>query len=261
MKSAIYTGLVAHRRLRPKVHSLRYRVFCLLLDLDELPDLSLRWLGVERPGLLSFRAGDHGDGGPLRPWVERQMQGAGLVADGAITMLCYPRMLGYVFNPLTVYFCHDRNGRLAGIVYEVHNTHGERHAYVLPVTGDADGVVRHSCAKDFFVSPFMPMDCLYHFSITPPGPRVGVAIHEDDEEGLLLTASFSGVRQSLSDANLMRAALAHPLMTLKVTAGIHWEAIKLLAKGVRMHRRVPKAARQAVAPSYAAHEPAGQGKE
>lgn len=261
MKSAIYTGIVAHRRLRPKVHSLRYRVFCLLLDLDEVPELSLRLLGIERPGLLSFRAGDHGDGGPLRAWVEGQLRQAGLVADGAITMLCYPRMLGYVFNPLTVYFCHRRDGSLAGIVYEVHNTHGERHAYVLPAVVDADGMVRHSCAKDFFVSPFMPMDCLYHFSITPPGARVGVAIHEDDADGLLLTASFSGERQALSDANLWRAMLAHPLMTLKVTAGIHWEAIKLLAKGLRMHRHVPKAVRPAAAPSNAAHEPAGHGEE
>ncbi|MGH8483171.1 MAG: DUF1365 domain-containing protein, partial [Pseudomonas sp.] len=115
--SAIYTGRVVHQRLRPKRHRLRYRVFSLLLDLDELPSLSLRWLKVNRPGLLSFREADHGDGGPLRPWVAAQLAEAGMVADGPVRMLCYPRMLGYVFNPLTVYFCHGRDGALAAIIY------------------------------------------------------------------------------------------------------------------------------------------------
>ena len=170
--SALYIGTVAHKRLRPKAHKLRYRVFSLLLDLDELPGLKLRWLGVNRPGLLSFREADHGDGGPLRPWVAARLAEAGLVAEGPVRLLCYPRMLGYVFNPLTVYFCHHGDGGLAAIIYEVHNTHGERHAYVLP---GGDGVVRHSCEKAFFVSPFMPMDCVYRFTISPPGETVSVA--------------------------------------------------------------------------------------
>lgn len=236
--SGIYTGLVVHKRLRPRRHRLSYRVFSLLLDLDELPSLSLRWLAVNRPGLLSFREADHGDGGALRPWVAAQLAGAGIVADGPVRMLCYPRMLGYVFNPLTVYFCHARDGSLAAVIYEVHNTHGERHAYVMP---GGDGVVRHSCAKGFFVSPFMPMDCVYHFTITPPGDHVSVGIVEADGEGTLLTATFSGAHSPLTDAALLRAVLAHPLMTLKVTAAIHWEAIKLLLKGLRVYRHTPKA--------------------
>ena len=235
--SALYIGTVAHKRLRPKAHKLRYRVFSLLLDLDELPGLKLRWLGVNRPGLLSFREADHGDGGPLRPWVAARLAEAGIVAEGPVRLLCYPRMLGYVFNPLTVYFCHHGDGGLAAIIYEVHNTHGERHAYVLP---GGDGVVRHSCEKAFFVSPFMPMDCVYRFTISPPGETVSVGIVEGDGEGTLLTASFAGEREDLTDATLLRAVLAHPLMTLKVTLAIHWEAVRLLAKGLRVYRHRPR---------------------
>jgi DUF1365 family protein len=236
--SGIYTGMVVHKRLRPKRHQLRYRVFSLLLDLDELPSLSLRWLGINRPGLLSFREADHGDGGPLRSWVTARLAEAGIVADGPVRLLCYPRMLGYVFNPLTVYFCYRADGTLAAIIHEVHNTHGERHAYVLPA---GEGVVRQSCSKTFFVSPFMPMDCVYHFTISPPDEQVRIGIVECDRDGVLLTATFSGERTALSDAGLLRAVFAHPLMTLKVTAAIHWEAVKLLAKGLRVYRHTPKA--------------------
>lgn len=240
--SAIYAGLVVHQRMRPKKHRLGYRVFSLLLDLDELEYLgrSLRLLAINRPGILSFRESDHGAGGPLRPWIASRLAEAGLSANGRITMLCYPRMLGYVFNPLTVYFCHGADDRLLAIVYEVHNTHGERHAYVLPAGGEPGGRVSHACPKTFFVSPFMPMDCVYNFTIHPPGDKVQILINETDAEGPLLTASFSGTRQPLTDAKLARAMLRHPLMTLKVTLGIHWEAIKLLAKGLRVYRHTPQ---------------------
>lgn len=240
-KSAIYAGLVVHQRQRPRAHRLRYRVFSLLIDLDELPTLDrrLKLLSVNRPGVLSFHESDHGDGGPLRPWVESQLQAAGLVAKGAVQMLCYPRMFGYVFNPLTVYFCRHVDGELAAIVYEVHNTHHERHAYVLPATGGEGERIRHACAKEFFVSPFMPMNCTYEFNIAPPAERVQIAIREADDQGILLTASFTGTRGDLTDGQLARALLRHPLMTLKVTLGIHWEALKLLAKGLRLYRHTP----------------------
>jgi uncharacterized protein len=236
--SGIYTGLVAHKRLRPKRHKLSYRVFSLLLDLDELPGLKLRWLAINRPGVLSFRESDHGDGGPLRPWVAARLDEAGITADGPVRMLCYPRMLGYVFNPLTEFFCYRSDGSLAAIIHEVHNTHGERHAYVLP---GGEGVVRHSCAKEFFVSPFMPPDCVYHFTINPPGESVSIGIVESDGEGTLLTAGFSGSYEPLTDKALLGAVLSHPLMTLKVTAAIHWEAVKLLLKGLRVHPHRRKA--------------------
>jgi DUF1365 family protein len=148
-------------------------------------------------------------------------------------------MFGYVFNPLTVYFCHAADDALAAIVYEVHNTHGERHAYVLPAPAGNGERVRQSCGKTFFVSPFMPMDCTYDFGILPPGANVQIAINQSDAEGKLLSASFTGRYGALTDAGLFTALWRHPLMTLKVTLGIHWEALRLLAKGLRLHRHVP----------------------
>lgn len=240
-QNGIYTGIVRHERLHPKVHSLSYRVFCLLLDLDDLPDLDrkLRLFSFNRAGILGFKEKDHGDGRALRPWVEAQLSAAGVVADGPVRVLCYPRMFGYVFNPLTVYFCYRKDGVLGAIVYEVHNTHGERHAYVLAAGPGEDGRVRQRCAKTFFVSPFMPMDCVYAFSILPPGHRVHILINESQADQRLLSASFSGQHSALTDQNLLRAILMHPLMTLKVTVGIHWEALKLLAKGLRVYPHKP----------------------
>jgi len=240
MRSAIYTGRVIHTRLRPKRHRLSYRVFSLLLDLDELETLRSKVLGVDRAGLLSFRAADHGDGAtPLRDWAGQLLAGAGIEWDGGrIELLCYPRMLGFVFNPLTVWFCRARSGELRGILYEVHNTHGERHTYVLPARV-VNSEVRHEAAKAFFVSPFMPPECRYNFRIVPAGDEVVVSIHEHDAYGPLLAASFAGMRQVLDDRALFGLLFRYPLMTLKVVAGIHWEAVKLLAKGFRIFDHTP----------------------
>ena len=261
LRSALYTGIVVHQRLRPKAHRLKYRVFSLLIDLDEIELLrpQLKLLGLDARGLMSFRQADHGDGKDLRGWIARQLKGAGIGADGSVSILCYPRMLGYVFNPLTVYFCHDRDGTLAAILYEVENTYGERHAYVLPAQGKGE-TVRHGCDKDFFVSPFMPMECRYTFIIRPPGETVQVLINEDDAEGLLLTASFSGTREELTDATLLRAFLAHPLMTLKVTAGIYVEAIRLIAKGLKIFDH-PPGGRPGASGARRAHHVPGERKQ
>lgn len=237
MESAIYTGWVMHRRLRPVVHAFRYRVFALLLDLDEAPDTRL--FGWNRRAVFSFRDHDHGDGRNLRLWLDGLLADAGLVADGARRVLCYPRIFGFVFNPLSVWFCHDRDGTLKAMVYEVHNTYAERHAYVLPVT---DGPVTHGCDKAFYVSPFLSRDCRYDFRITPPQERVTVAIEEKEAGAPVLLASFAGKRRAFSDGALLKMLLTYPLMTLKVVAAIHYEAVRLMLKGVKRHPHAPPAA-------------------
>ena len=241
--SAIYAGRVGHTRFRPRRHALSYGVFMLLLDLDELAalDRRLRWFSLERFNLLGFRARDHGDGSatPLRRQIEATLAAADLpVPGGAIRLLCLPRVLGYVFNPLSLYFCHAPDGALAAIVYEVSSTFGERHSYVIPAPpGSTD--IRQSAAKRLHVSPFLDMDLRYDFRVQPPGETLGVKIDAVDADGVILTASFRARRHALTDAGLLRACAAHPLLTLKVMGGIHWEAVKLLAKGVRLRGGTP----------------------
>ena len=245
--SCLYLGTVMHRRVRPFVHGFRYRVYTLLVDLDELPDLDrdLRLFAHNRAGIFSFHDRDHGprDGSPLRPWVEGQLAAAGMTFPvGRIELLCFPRVLGFVFNPLSVYFCHDVGGRLAAILYEVKNTFGQQHGYLLPVpAGEGDGWVRQAQDKHFYVSPFLPMQCRYAFRILPPGPRLAILIRqtaqEADGDQQVLVATLTGERRALADAMLARMALAVPLLTLKVVAAIHWQALHLWRKGARFHRR------------------------
>jgi uncharacterized protein len=250
MNSAIYAGDVVHARSRPRKHRLHYRVFTLLLDLDELPALSerLRLFGHNQGAPFSFWERDHGDGssGGLRAWVEARLENAGVALDRPqIRVLCYPRIWGYVFNPLTVYFCSDQAGNLRAILHEVSNTFGERMTYVIAVAAHGTGPVRQSCAKLHYVSPFIPMAAQYDFLIHPPDERVTVRIDEADDGGHLLRAVFSGRRRMLSDRALLRLLFAYPLMTLKVTVAIHWEALRLWLKGVPVFRHHP--AKQRVA--------------
>jgi hypothetical protein len=239
--SALYDGLVTHQRHSPRRHALRYRLFQLLIDLDELPSLDrrLRLFAHNRLALFSLHDHDHGagDGRPLRQYVEATLRDAGLdIAGGPIRLLTLPRVLGYVFNPLSLYYCHRPSGELVAVILEVTNTFGERHSYLVEA-GSGD-VVRRSCAKAFFVSPFLGLEMTYDFRLTQPGERVATAIHGRDLAGdLVIAATFAGERRALDDAALLRAFLSHPLITLKVTLGIHWEALKLLTKGVRLRRK------------------------
>jgi uncharacterized protein len=227
--SAIYVGHVVHQRHRPKKHRLHYRVFSLLIDLDDLENLNkLKLFAHNRRGLFSFLDRDHVDGGDLRQWVQGQLRGLGLPAPARIRLLCYPRILGYVFNPLTVWYCDDGEGRPLATIYEVHNTFRERHAYVLPA--DAEQLAE----KSFYVSPFIDMDCRYQFHLMQPGERVRIAIDETQDGQPLLHAAFAGKAEPFTDRTLLRLFCTHPLMTLKVTAAIHWEAVRLLLKGIRI---------------------------
>ncbi len=241
MISAIYSGRVLHSRSRPVRHSLHYRMLNLLLDIDELPSLSarLRLFGHNRRAVFSFHDRDHGDGSarPLAAQLRAALADAGIAADGPIQVLCMPRLLGMVFNPLTVYFCNSRDGRLAAILYEVNNTFGQRHSYLMPVDQPDARPILQACDKHFYVSPFMDMDLQYRFRVMPPSDSLSVTIDVSDPTGPLLHAAFAATRAELTDAALLRAFLAHPLLALRVFGGIHWEALKLWRKGMKLRPR------------------------
>ena len=242
--SALYVGGVFHARLRPRQHRLNYRVFWLMLDLTEIGVLDdrLKTFSRNRFNLLSFHDQDHGDGSqrPLRAQIEARLADAGVdVGQGAIRLLTMPRVLGFVFNPISLYYCHHEDGRLAAMVYEVTSTFGERRSYVLPVlAADAQaGRFRQQTHKRLYVSPFMDMDMTYDFKGQTPGDTLALVINGSDSEGLLIATSMNGARRPMSDRALTAAALSIPLLTLKVVAAIHWQALKLWMKGVPLTQK------------------------
>jgi len=239
--AALYVGDVMHARLKPMGHRFSYRVMSLLIDLDRLADADRqsRLFGVNRAALYSFHEADHGrrDGSSLRAYAQRCAAERGIdLTGGRVLLLCYPRLLGYTFNPLSVYFCYRADGELALLIYEVRNTFGDIHPYVLPVlSGEiSDAGVRQQQDKLFYVSPFIEMAMRYHFRVLPPGERVQLRILEADREGPLLAATFNGSRRALNTKELLRAFFALPLVTMKIMAAIHWEALRLWLKGARL---------------------------
>lgn len=242
--SALYLGEVMHQRTRPRVHRLRYALFSLLLDLDELDalDRRLRLFSVDRFNLFSFFAKDRGDrsGSDLRAQVETSMRAAGLTPDGgAIRLLTMPRLLGWAFNPLSIFFCHDRAGSLVAVLWEVDNTFGERHGYLIPVDEVIGGVVHQHCDKAFYVSPFMDMDLTYAFRLTGPAETLTVVIDVRDRDGTVLTARHLARRVELTDRALAKVLVTFPFQTLAVVGGIYWEALKIWIKGLRLRTRPP----------------------
>jgi uncharacterized protein len=246
--AVLYVGEVMHARLKPIGHRFSYRVMSLLIDLDRLEAANRQsaLFGVNRAALYSFHEADHGarDGSSLRLYAQRRAAEHGVdLTGGRVLLLCYPRLLGFTFNPLSVYFCHRAGGELALVIYEVRNTFGDIHAYVLPVKpGElSEAGLRQEQDKLFQVSPFIEMVARYHFRVSPPQERITLRILETDREGPLLAATFVGRRRGLTDAALLRVFFALPLVTFKIVAAIHWEALRLWLKGARLVQR-PNAA-------------------
>lgn len=241
---SLYIGHVMHHRIRPKRHRFVYRLFTMLVDLDQLSGLDrrLRFFSVERPNLFSFYNSDHGprDGSALRHWVEAKLATSGIEEVPArIRLLSMPRFLGYVFNPLSIYYCYDQENMLSTIIYEVKNTFGEQHAYVAPVKRKRtqSGRLHQACDKDFYVSPFIPFEANYRFSLVDPNKDLDVRILEFVDTQALLVATLRGKHRVLTDRQLLLQALSHPFLPQKVMASIHYEALKLWLKGIRIEPR------------------------
>lgn len=235
VSGAIYVGDVVHKRARPKRHSLRYRVFSMLVDLDQLDSLDkqLRFFSFNRFNLVSLVSRDFGarDGSSIAAFIRAKAAEEGVTDIARIRMLAYPRLLGFAFNPITVYFCEDAAGVVRFMAYEVSNTFGEYHFYQAGVTPVA-GEIRHQAKKVLYVSPFNTLEGSYRFSVRPPTDSVFLGITLSDADGGLLTAYFEGEERPLTDATLLKLLLAYPFMTAKIVAGIHWEALLLWLKGV-----------------------------
>jgi len=241
INSCIYSGNVIHKRFKPKEHFFKYKVFSLLIDLSELNELDnkLKFFSLNKFNLISFYEKDHGerDGSSLFSWVKINLKINNISTENIkIKLLCYPRILGYVFNPLSIFFIYDKNEDLISILYEVKNTFGEQHTYLFKLEGE-NKLIQNNCSKKFHVSPFIEMDCNYFFKILNPGENLSVIIDQHDKEGKILFASQDGKRSDLTTKNLINSYLKHPLMTFKIISAIHFEAFKLWIKGIKFVKK------------------------
>lgn len=247
--SAVYPGVLMHNRISPKKHQFSYRVASWVFDLDELEiiDRRYRLFSRNRFNLIAFYDADYGDGSgrPLKEQINNLLAQNEMAPASKLLLFCYPRVLGYVFNPLSVYFCF-RNEELIAVVYEVSNTFGERHSYVVEAEDikNKTTVIRQMANKQLHVSPFFPMDCHYRFRTAIPAENVmlSISLHKapnDLRSHKIFAAVFKGSRVAVNDKTIFQLALSLPLQTIKVVAAIHWEALKIWLKGIRLYRHKP----------------------
>ena len=241
INSAIYNGTVIHKRFKPKVHSFKYSVFSLLIDLSELEilDKKISFFSLNKFNLISFFEKDHGDrdGSSLKNWVIKQLQNYQVNTENIkIKLLCYPRIFGYVFNPLSVFYIYNENENITAILYEVKNTFGEQHTYVFKINDDQK-LLQHNCNKKFHVSPFIEMNCNYFFRLLKPGQKISVIIDQYQEQDKILYASQDGTRMEFNSKELLKSYLKHPIMTFKIIIAIHYEAFNLWIKGIKFIKK------------------------
>jgi DUF1365 family protein len=236
-------GRIYHRRSRPRVNEFTYHAFYFCLNLEDIDRVKRPFVSVDRFNLLSFHRADFGprDGSDLRAWIDGILAANGFsdIADGDILLQGHPRVLGYVFNPVSFWFCHDKSGALRAVLAEVSNTFGERHLYLVAHEDKRPIGPQEWLASDkvFHVSPFLPVAGRYRFRFRLEDGRMRADIHYHDADGPMLVTYIDGARHDLSSAAVLRALLRHPAMTLAVVGLIHYQALKLWWKRARFHRK------------------------
>ena len=242
MNSCIYNGEVNHTRFKPIKHFLNYKTFSLFIDLDEIEQLdkSISIFSHNKFNIFSFYNKDHGDrdGNCLKKWVISNLQKYKIEGNiSKVKILCYPRIFGYVFNPLSIFYCYE-NDKLKSIFYEVKNTFNEQHTYIFKIKDGEE--IKQKCKKKFYVSPFMDMETFYNFKLIDPNQRLSVMIKQTDAEGTVLTATQTGYKKEFNFKQLLINFFKYPLMTLKIISSIHFEALLLWKKGAIYRKRDKK---------------------
>ena len=241
-KSGLYSGTVIHRRVSPIKHNLKYRIFSLFLDLDDLESYQtrLRLFSIDKFNMFSFYHKDHcSNDTKLSDFLRQQISKRYPSEDiYKIFIICFPRVLGYVFNPLSVYFCYNHDHELRVIIYEVSNTFGEKYNYFFEIFDQSQKYYSHNCKKDFYVSPFLEMELAYNFKTMPPSNNYRISIRAFHKSELRLVAFQEMKRIPLTDRELLREFLLVPFMPFKVIIGIHLEALILWYKGLAIFPRI-----------------------
>ena len=242
MNSCIYNGVIKHQRFKPIKHSLNYKTFSLLVDLDEIETLanSISIFSLNKFNIFSFYNLDHGarDGSPIKEWVLKNIKKFNISSNiTKIKLLCYPRIFGYVFNPLSIFYCYENND-LRAIFYEVKNTFNEQHTYIFKIKNNEK--IEQKCKKKFYVSPFMDMETYYNFKLLNPKDKLSIFIRQTDKEETVLTATQTGDKKEFSFKQLLINFFKYPLMTIKIISSIHYEAFFLWKKGAVYRKRDTK---------------------
>ena len=242
MNSCIYNGIVTHQRFKPIKHSLKYKTFSLLIDLDEIESLDkdISIFSLNRFNIFSFYTKDHGerDGSSVKEWILKTISKFNISKNiTKIKLLCYPRIFGYVFNPLSIFYCYE-DSNLRAIFYEVKNTFNEQHTYIFKIKNNEN--IEQKCKKKFYVSPFMDMETYYNFKLLDPKEKLSVFIKQTDNKETILTATQTGDRKEFSFKQLVSNFFKYPFMTIKIISSIHYEALLLWKKGAIYRKRKNK---------------------